>query len=175
MPCAAGWNRLSFRSLDCPLPPWSLLACEVGRPLLDKGAHTLAPVGCGEGGAEAGDLGCQPRRRIAGEGEGHQALGRADRRRAVPGDLSRHLSRRRHELAEWMNRVDQADAMCLVGVHLAPRVDHLRREAWADEPGQPLRAAPAGWNPQADFRLREAGVLCGEANIAGDSQFTTAA
>src|SRR5688500_961128 len=74
-----------------------------------------------------------------------------------------------------MNRVDQTDAIRLVGVHLATRVDHLRRETWSDEPGQPLRATPAGWNPQADFRLREAGVLRGEANIAGDSQLATAA
>src|SRR5688572_32080221 len=74
-----------------------------------------------------------------------------------------------------MDRIDQADAIRLVGMHLESRVDHLRRETWTDEPGQPLRAAPAGWNPQADFRLGEAGVLRGEANIAGDSQFTTAA
>src|SRR5918995_3039370 len=72
-----------------------------------------------------------------------------------------------------MDRIDQADAIRLVGMHLESRVDHLRRETWTDEPRQPLRAAPAGWNPQADFRLREARVLRGEANIAGDSQLAT--
>src|SRR5215207_3353171 len=74
-----------------------------------------------------------------------------------------------------VNRVDQSDAMRFLGGYLASRVDDLRRETWSDEPRQPLRATPAGWNTQADLRLREAGVFGGEANIAGDSQFATAA
>src|SRR5215218_7278776 len=65
--------------------------------------------------------------------------------------------------------------MRFLGVHLPSRVNHLRGETWSDEPWQPLRAAPAGWNAQADLRLREAGVLRGKANIAGDGQFATAA
>src|SRR5918995_3319734 len=73
-----------------------------------------------------------------------------------------------------MHRIDEADALRFLGVDMASRVDHLRRETWSDESGQPLRAAPAGRNPEADFRLREAGILQGEANIAGDGKLATA-
>src|SRR5688572_16931935 len=74
-----------------------------------------------------------------------------------------------------MNRVDETDALRLLGVHMASSVDHLGRETRPDETGQPLRAAPARRNPQADFRLRKAGILRGEANIAGDGKLATAA
>ena len=77
-------------------------------------------------------------------------------------------------MVEWMNRVDEADALRLFGVHMASGVDHLGCETWSDEPGKPLRAAPAGRNPEADFRLGEAGILRGEANIAGDGKLATA-
>src|SRR5918995_4729165 len=73
-----------------------------------------------------------------------------------------------------MHRIDEADALRFLGVDMASRVDHLRRETWSDESGQPLRAAPAGRNPEADFRLSKAGILRGEANIAGDGKFATA-
>src|SRR5215213_5120423 len=74
-----------------------------------------------------------------------------------------------------MDRVDEADALRFLGMQVASRVDHLRRETWSDEWGQPLRAAPAGRNPQTDFRLRKAGILRGETNIAGEGKFATAA
>src|SRR5829696_6185304 len=108
---AVEWNRCSFPET----PISALVVSEIGRPLLDKGVHPLALVGPGECGAEARNLGGQPRCRTAGEGECHQALGRADRGRAVPGNISRYCSRRRQELVVWMNRVDQTDAMRLRG------------------------------------------------------------
>ena len=46
---------------------------------------------------------------------------------------------------------------------------HLHRRTAADDPRQPLRAAPAGDDTQLDLGLAEFGVTAGDADVAGQS------
>ena len=100
-----------------------------------------------------------------GQPVGHQ---RARRQLARPDQRPvEHLVGCRHP-------VDQPDGERLGGADLAPREDHLLGPGRADEPGQPLGAAPTGDHPEQHFGQAQPGVLGADPEVAGQRQLQPA-
>src|SRR5207247_7648161 len=74
-----------------------------------------------------------------------------------------------------VDRVDEPDAQRLFGVDDSAGEDHVLRNPEAADPSQPLRAAPAGDDPEVDLRLAELRLGARVAEIAGERQLAAAA
>ena len=74
-----------------------------------------------------------------------------------------------------MDAVDEPDAQGLLGVDEAAGEDQLLGHAQAADAGQPLRAAPAGDDPEVDLRLTELRAARRIADVARERELATAA
>ena len=90
-------------------------------------------------------------------------------------NLAQQLLAERQQLGLGHHVVHQAQAQGLVGLHHVSGQQQLNGFALANELGQPLRAAVAGYQAQVHLGLAEAGVVRGHAHVAGHGQLAAAA
>ncbi len=70
---------------------------------------------------------------------------------------------------------DEPSGLRLLGRHRPPGQDQLHGQRRADGPGEPLRAAGPGHDPDPDLRLAELGVVAGDDEVARHGQLAAAA
>ena len=100
---------------------------------------------------------------------GCQSCGR--QRRDAGGDLGRA----RGEFGAWKSPLHQAELFGARAVDHFGAQDQPAGEAGADQPRQPLGAAGAGDQAEADFRQAELGFVGRDAQVAGEREFEAAA
>ncbi|KAH0440131.1 hypothetical protein KCU90_g2902, partial [Aureobasidium melanogenum] len=105
----------------------------------------------------------------------NQRLAEADRLRAQGRDTRGHAQRGLACSALVHHFFDEADTQGGLRIHPFAGQDHPLGPAFADQPGQRLRAAAAGQQAHRRFRQRHHRVLLGDADIAGQRAFEPAA
>ncbi len=109
-------------------------------------------------------------------GRVHRRLGGADRqRRHAPRSVVGQLERPVERLLGRHDQADQPEPLGLAGVDRPPGQDQLHRPGLADRPGQALRAAGAGDDPELDLRLAERRVVTGDDEVALHRELAAAA
>src|SRR5262249_52511339 len=159
---ARGWSEPRARSA----------AGEPGLALLDERPHALLRVVAGEERAEELGLRAEVRVVLALERGVDGLLGRAQRERAFRRERPRGFER----LLEHgvVDPAHEPALQRLVRVDEAPREDELLCEADSAHAREPLRAAPAGDDPEVDLRLAELGLRRRVAQVAGKRELAAA-
>src|SRR5439155_20136776 len=102
-----------------------------------------------------------------------RALGSRERARALRGQQPCDLERL---LEHWVvDAVHEADAESLLGVDKPAGEDEPLRDAEAADAGEPLRAAPAGDDPEVDLGLAELRPGGCVAQVAAERELAAAA
>ena len=102
-------------------------------------------------------------------------LGEAVRHHRPRGELGRPRERGLEDVVRCHDPVHQPDRLRLLGPHLAPREDHLLGPRRADQPRQPLGAAPAGDDAEQDLGQPEARVVGADPEVEGQRQLEATA
>ena len=92
----------------------------------------------------------------------------------IAGDRVGELQRRLDSLGARDDLRDEPGGLRLLGRHRPPGQDELHGQRRADGPGEPLRAAGPGHDPDPDLRLTELGVVAGDDEVARHGQLAAA-
>ena len=153
-----------------PLPTF-----EFGFAFFQKSLHALVLVFTREDEREEIHFAAQTFVEVRSRSELHRFFGEAQSDRTLLGNPIRNLHSPRLELIRRHHVIHQADRERSLRVDDLARQDHLDRFAFADQTSQPLRAAAARNNSEIDFGLAERSFVAGDAHVARERDFTTAA